>query len=569
MATTNLTVGWGLQPQDVNGTGAMKTFSFNFRRKYLISANAPMRYQIRWYGDGLTEATEPSAAGDVVNVVFDVYATTDYPTDITANWDKIASIRKSRDIANRHYETDGQPTRHRFTIDISRVCQDLLSYSLVPIKKGTWQSYKYGGMNGGAIMQDNVMSSVSDYNVSDNGTFRHIKVVASFEVLKSDGTLELATNTKTSNIVTIINSVSQVEKDNLYYNGLYDIDNTEPTTDELGFMSNSPNSSATTTSTGSKLIRTTDEAEWLYWFQRKIYVNASDDVSRIRLHCVTSNGTTFYLKEFSDTLDKDASGDYETSQYRMCVQNVSPEYINENNGTTYTNATDTSENQLTVAAYPNGIIESATNSYRVALQYVKSTGGTVTRHTHYRHYKIDREKENPYGFVRFHWLNRVGGIDSYTAKRDVVEGLSINRDTITRNSSDKSWNQNQYDSSGNVLSSSAYRSNTMRGGNLYKGGREVMNVNADRNYSVFTEPLGRDTAEWLEEIMTSPNVWIEMETDATKQLNAVNPYQRPSTKEYIPVIITNGDIETVNQEQGLVKFNIEYTLSHSVVTQRN
>ena len=34
-------------------------------------------------------------------------------------------------------------------------------------------------------------------------------------------------------------------------------------------------------------------------------------------------------------------------------------------------------------------------------------------------------------------------------------------------------------------------------------------------------------------------------------------------------IITNSDVETVNQENGLVKFNIEYTLAHKVITQRN
>ena len=114
-----------------------------------------------------------------------------------------------------------------------------------------------------------------------------------------------------------------------------------------------------------------------------------------------------------------------------------------------------------------------------------------------------------------------------------------------------------------------YISNTMRGGNLYKGGREVLNVNAQKNNSVYTEPLNKNTAKWLEEIMTSPNVWIEMDTDATARGNSINPYQRPSTKEYIPVIITNSDVETVNQEAGLVKFNIEYTLSHKVQTQRN
>ena len=70
-------------------------------------------------------------------------------------------------------------------------------------------------------------------------------------------------------------------------------------------------------------------------------------------------------------------------------------------------------------------------------------------------------------------------------------------------------------------------------------------------------------------MILSPNVWIEMDTDATQMGKKRNPYLRPSDKEYIPVIITNSDIETVNQAEGLVKFNIEYTLAHKVQTQRN
>ena len=48
-------------------------------------------------------------------------------------------------------------TGHRFTIDISQLVSDQLSYSLCPINKGTWQSNYYGGMNGGLTMQDNVI----------------------------------------------------------------------------------------------------------------------------------------------------------------------------------------------------------------------------------------------------------------------------------------------------------------------------------------------------------------------------------------------------------------------------
>ena len=69
--------------------------------------------------------------------------------------------------------------------------------------------------------------------------------------------------------------------------------------------------------------------------------------------------------------------------------------------------------------------------------------------------------------------------------------------------------------------------------------------------------------------MLSPNVWIEMNTEATKRGHETNPYLRPSVNGYIPVIISNSEIDTVNQSEGLVKFNIEYILSHKVVTQRN
>jgi hypothetical protein len=124
-------------------------------------------------------------------------------------------------------------------------------------------------------------------------------------------------------------------------------------------------------------------------------------------------------------------------------------------------------------------------------------------------------------------------------------------------------------SSSGTINDSLYVSDTMRGGNLYKGGREVSNVDADKVQSVYTEPLNKSVAKWLEEMLLSPNVWIEKDTEATAKGYSSNPYLRPSTKGYIPVIITNSDAETVNQAEGLVKFNIEYTLAHKVQTQRN
>lgn len=577
MATINGNVKWGIIPLGFSNY-EIADMAYNFRANYLKSVNTPMRYQVIWQNGSMNEAQEPSSDGDIVNVIFDIEETVD-----NATWFSVASIKKAKDIPNKHYLNGNAPNGHRFTIDISNMCQDLLSYSLVPIGKGTWQDYRFGGLNGGAVMQDNVTENISSYNVSRNGSFRTVRVKARFEVLDSNNNIVIATNTlsQTPSVI-IINSAPTYSVNDFYYNDRYVIDETTAAGKaDFGFMSNCPNfsDSQLVSSTQPKLVRMNEEAEWLYWFQRKSAVGASgtsqDLLSDIRLLLKTDDkpSTSFYIKEFNDTLDfgvnNGTANTYNTGQNRLCVQNVSPAYINENNGTTYTNVTD-SGGAINVTTYPDGIVDkNNTNTYRVYLQYIKFHGGTDSRHTHYRHFKIDRESENvAYKNVRFHWLNRVGGIDSYTAKRDVVEGLSISRSTIERKTGDGTWLQNQYNQ-GTVMNGSIYKSNTMRGGNFHKGGVEVMNVNANRNLSVFTEPLNTSTAKWLEEIMTSPNVWVEMETDATEHNNEVNPYQRPSKKDYIPVIITNGDIEVVNQEAGLVKFNIEYTMAHKINTQRN
>ena len=279
------------------------------------------------------------------------------------------------------------------------------------------------------------------------------------------------------------------------------------------------------------------------------------------------NGTaqnSFYLTDFNSNLDTvvlSTNTFFNQNQYKVCAQNISPVYANANgedaNGAALTNQ-----------------IDSDTNKYSAYLEYITTnddlSNSNTIRATEYRWYKIDRESyNNAFGFVRFYWLNRMGGIDSYTAKRNVMESISVNRSTMETRSADRTWYQDDQVGSGASVDPANYISNTMRGGDLYKGGREVLSINAERNNSVFTEPLNKQTADWLEEILTSPNVWIEMDTEATKRGNTVNPFQRPSTKGYMPVIITNSDIETLNQETQMVKFNIEYTLSHKVQTQRN
>ena len=695
MATINGSIHDSFSP--VSTTQSALDLSYNNRSNYLVSANVPKRYQVRWEGAGVNEAYTPTktagtlTTGDIVNMVFYVYGTTQYvdgayPASLN-NWDLIAKIKKSRDLANKKYNNDGSILNNqRFTVDISQLCQDILSYSLVPIGKGTWQSSLWGGMNGGQTKQDNVTQSVSEYNVTPNGTYRHIRVVAKPEIILSNGLITEATNTVTFNDIAVINSVGQFERDSIFYYNQYTIQKAPAnSSNPRGFLSFCPNFTQASSVALRKNVRTDDEAEWLYWWQRNMGETADQTTkARLKVETFTSNGSaqnTMYLSDFNSNLDTEIVSGLEVfrvNQKKMCVQNVSPSFINANaqddGGNTLTNQIDSSTSyyrthleyinaedniitngtfdtdtdwgkgtgwsinttskiaecdgsqsagtQLTQTglSFTNGVTYKVTYTITVTAGSVKAAfrGGTsvdgasrttsgsytenlvaltgnnsfrmiantdfigtvdnisvqanptTVRATEYRYYNIDREDAKlPYNFVRFYWLNRLGGIDSYTAKRSVVESISVNRDTIETQSADRTWYQNSLNGNNVTIADADYISNTMRGGNLYKGGREVLNVNANRNNSVYTEPLNKSTAQWLEEIMTSPNVWIEMDTDATARGNTINPYQRPSTKEYIPVIITNGSAETVNQEAGLVSFNIEYTLAHKVQTQRN
>ena len=551
--------------------------SYEWRANFLKSANTQMRYQVMW--NGLNENQAPSKAnfnannnkGDIINMVFKVYATTEYPYPVTFDsWDLVATIKKTRDIANKSYDTTAPSnqtplTFQRFTIDISQLCQDLLSYSLVPINKGTWQASEWGGMNGGQTKQDNVTETISDYNVSRNGTYRHIFVTAIPEVILANGTIEEVTgqNPLQFRKIAVINSVAQYEQQDIFYNKKYIVQKYAANPNfPRGFMSLCPNFTQTTNAPFLKQVREEEEAEWLYWWQKNLGEDGNQtEKARLKVETYLSNGTTqntMYLTDFNSNLDTEFQGTtvFKLNQNRICVQNVSPTYIN-------ANAVDNSGSTIT------NQIDSSTSYYKIHLEYISQTSAVI-RATEYRYFGIDRETANiPYGFVRFHWLNRIGGVDSYTAKRNITQGLSINKDTIETKSADRTWYQDDQLFNGASVNTDNYISNTMRGGNLYKGGREVLNVKAQRNNSVYTEPLNKQTADWLEEIMTSPNVWIEMDTEATARGNTVNPFQRPSTKEYIPVIITNSDVETLNQETGLVKFNIEYTLAHKVQTQRN
>ena len=607
---------WGKIPY-WDSSDAMYGQQSRFIGNKLVSANQPMIYQIVWEASGKNEMYNPSVYQDVVNIVFKVYGTTEFPSpcsgctdpdDMTA-WDLIGTIKKSRDIPNTNVVNGDVPTYQRFTVDISKMVADQLSYSLVPIGKGSWENTEYGGLNGGTPNQDNIVMGVSPYNVTRNGAIRTIQVLAYAEMFAEDLSIEESSTVVTAPnptpIIRAINSVPSFSS-NTYLTQTRLLNEYSPLqVSPRRAMTNSPNATYNNPSTHNphykKPIRLSDEAEFLYFYASNVF-DSDDNTEKYNLYEVfgitySADGTEqnqFVLGSTYETtsssggdvtntrsdlshsfLQTSGGAAFEQTQNQICVQNVSAGYIQNHAyppqlaNYPYTGTQFTPINSTTAyyKVYVRGVFNSST------------TGWTTKRHSSVYWYKINREEEKPaYKPVRFHWLNPEGGIDSYTATRNVLESISSSKSVMETQLPDRFYMQDT-EPNGTALAPGDYFNDTMRGFNTYRGGTEVLSVDAKINNSVYTEPLNSVEAKWLREIFQSPNVWVEeetadsnefeYETDAAYHLNELNPTLRPSKTIYKPVIITNSEVVSLDQEKGLLMYNIEYTPSQGVLTQRN
>ena len=716
-------------PREYNGGSLASTRQWSHRWSQIWSVNSPIVHSALI--TGLNEDEEPSPTnynagtekGDVVNVVFDVYEIISildapiFPTDFTL----VASIRKSRDlrnISNKDKSLGGDGTQvesgHIFTVDISEVCKDLLSYSLLPHGKGTYTDWRYGGLNGGARPQDNLPQNVmvDDFIVTKNGAFRKIQVHMRTEIIDDKGVIREATAAGSS-------------KDS---NGSYVIINNAPDYDTSQFLSvnmstvnllqrgygtsssypricqsicpnyNFPLNNSTPESTieeGKRLakdVRMDENSEVLSFILSEsnnvgVYVSASNPEALPADPLNTSDLIDDYFMEINAF---DSTGAFVRSARlydwnqcmrprtdfpggnnpdpaavtnvwpRQCMQpmtqNISPVFINancihnsstikdiwENGGETYTRYridTDGVISSPELALFLNDEIAYYSIS-GTSITTTQGNGQGVTKTSMFEHrwYKIDRDREraspdyrvaggayagiyytelrtdfatNAYkirckglfwnqpirSFVRMYWLNKAGGIDSYTFKGDAKISYNSNKDIILRAEGDRhdlgvgmTWGTSPapYPSS-NAPTTGYYQSDTLRGSNVYNGGLEVLNVDSTKSGSVFSLPLNQVKAEWLREIISSPNVWTEYSSQQTGVSNEPTFYKtyyrslsniesgqgvltdgrHPSNMDYTPIIITNSSFDVYDDSQGLVTVEIEYTHAHAVVTQRN
>ena len=609
----------------------------------LKSANQPLVYQVAVEQNGKGLDYIPLYQYDVVNVLFDVYVsgTTDYYQAIDAG-DPVATLRKSVDIpldvysnymnvwiAGSGLQIDGNLNLRTWTVDIRSIIQSRLTYGLVPCGRGSFNQKVIQGHLGQGLSGkygDRILSPLGE------GGLR-VAVKARFEVLGADGrSIEIAKDAGTSNDLTItsmdlfggskgpdifcINAVRQMNQEQDLNEHTVQASTSAK---NYEFLSMCPNGDITGNWLNPryyKTIRTDEKTENLYFYLHSQIVS-SGLTQFAGIHNVQTRTYKMYIKVETRNLagvttTKFLDTAYDFAHYSLgywqqgigpgqtlggpqfpkawLTQNVSPMYINSNSGS------------------GTGGITSDVLFYRVALYWMDnevgscdgatasngtdcddsggSWNGTEYRMTEYRYYKVDHSSENaPFPYLRVHWLNSLGGIDSYTFKRNKTESISRTLSTYERKPNDPQWTLETTDGTANTamidLTWNTFQASLdlQTGSDQYKSSTEILGVQSVKGGTVFSDTLERPTAVWLSELMKSPNVWIEEHNDRILDNSRINPLvydnyvyygELPGgATDYVPIIVDEGEMLIIDEEQRLVQMKLSYKYSNAEMTQSN
>ena len=141
------------------------------------------------------------------------------------------------------------------------------------------------------------------------------------------------------------------------------------------------------------------------------------------------------------------------------------------------------------------------------------------------YYTIDREGCN-YPRVNFLFINSFGVWDTYGVSLPKAHNTSLDKKQITKPMINYSTSTSPY--------------------NGLRRGHEYYNIQTMDRFSISTELLTQDQAEWMSELLESPSVYIQ------------------EGNLFIPVLITNSAYvhNTNKKAQKIFQYRIEYTLSN-------
>ena len=147
------------------------------------------------------------------------------------------------------------------------------------------------------------------------------------------------------------------------------------------------------------------------------------------------------------------------------------------------------------------------------------------------------------GFEKFRlcWLNRLGVWDYFNFTKKNVRKVNSNRETYQQIKG--SWNEATYKKHG------------------YKGGTKTFSTNSKEVVTLQTEYITEEAAQWLEELFTSPDVFVLQERSTDSSLgtikNIVNKYVQPC------IITTSSYTRKTTANDKLKQYTIDIEMSHN------
>jgi len=211
-----------------------------------------------------------------------------------------------------------------------------------------------------------------------------------------------------------------------------------------------------------------------------------------------------------------------------------------NGSLTWQSGTPKAQIQYTGVGTAN--IVGAGNSLPASWDYYTVTardfGGTLVSDT-YKFYNQEVCK----GFEKFRltWLNRLGVWDYFNFTKKNVRKVNSKRETYQQIKG--SWNETTYKKHG------------------YKGGTKTFSTNSKEVVTLQTDFITEEAAQWLEELFTSPDVFVlqERSTDQSlsTRLNILNKYVQPC------VVTTSSYTRKTTANDKLKQYTIDIEMSHN------
>lgn len=395
-----------------------------------------------------------------------------------------------------------------YTLDVSSICRDFLSHDLRPCTQDTTALVK----------RDITLAEIS------NNVYKKFDVDLQLEEINSSGQLVDVSSGGTDSGSFVATNTALLHEQEHYLNiakRLYDGSTAQEQGADLLYQYVHSGDSdyqrnrqkyLTTKPVHHRVIGT-DECEYLSFLHQDDLTNDVRVIVRFydfnNSLLSTSLGTTYALI-INRTVD--GNGNYGTNlnswadsgsgiePKSVCQVGVGTRNIKESNPERFNSG-------ISVTDFSN------IKYYEVYTEYFTSEkiGETVR-------YYIDHTRQRVKG-VRFHWQNRLGGIDSYTFDGTFNEGINI---------SSKSYEQSIYPDFRGQLGNSTSNTNILVGDNpLYAEDYgalvpRVAGLTDDKYHSVrkskvkavkegtaVSRPYGLAEQDMFEDLLASPNVWIE------------------------------------------------------------